>query len=601
MLLPLALALLQSLPLDLDAATSRTVEVVTPTPALVARALEFAGFDVGDCGQAVTPTGVRVTVTPEELNALLVRGYDLRVVDVGRPLRDLLAERSQSDGVPSGYLDLQAIEAELYAYAQAHPTLAQVVDLTVRFNAPATVEGRHILALKVSDNVTADEDEPAFLLVSAHHCREIVTPVIALDTIERLLGGYATDPNIRAVVDAQELWIVPVWNPDGYHHVFTVDNLWRKNRRVFSGGTGVDLNRNYPFLWSTACGGSTNAGSQTYRGPAPASEAETQAMLALSADRHFQKVLDYHSTGNETLWGYACPTSPIDAFWRAEATALSVASGYGGAERRPSADGEQYLWQFATTGAMAYLTETHTQFQPTYASAQAEAARVWPGTLHLLQRAMPIEGHVRSACSGAPVSASITYVSPTFSQGEGNSSNGRFGRFHAFLPPGTHTLRFEAAGFAPAVRQVVVQANATTTLDVDLDPLNGGATVFCPATASSTGLVPTIGPVGSTSVSANQFAVQVGGLPALELTALLLGQNLTQLQVFGGTLCIGRPQQRVGVAAADLLGSVQIPVNLAAAQVSAGVSYGLQLYYRDLAAGGSQLNFSPALMLTFCP
>ena len=147
-------------------------------------------------------------------------------------------------------------------------------------------------------------------------------------------------------------------------------------------------------------------------------------MRLLSADRHFAKVLDYHSTGRETLWGYACPTSPIDTFWRAEATALSAASGYGGVERRPSADGEQYHWQFATTGAMAFLTETHTEFQPTFASAGAEAALVWQGTRHLLRRPMPLAGHVRDACSGAPVAAAISYVAPAFSQAAARPASG---------------------------------------------------------------------------------------------------------------------------------------------------------------------------------
>ena len=36
------------------------------------------------------------------------------------------------------------------------------------------------------------------------------------------------------MVDGNEIWIAPVWNPDGYEYVFTTqDNLWRKNRRVF--------------------------------------------------------------------------------------------------------------------------------------------------------------------------------------------------------------------------------------------------------------------------------------------------------------------------------------------------------------------------------
>ena len=43
------------------------------------------------------------------------------------------------------------------------------------------------------------------------------------------------------------------------------------------------------------------------------------------------------------------------------------------------AEGEHPQWQFAKLGAYAFLIETHTEFQPSYDSALAEAAMVWPG------------------------------------------------------------------------------------------------------------------------------------------------------------------------------------------------------------------------------
>jgi len=595
----LVLTALQS---PIDASLCAKVEVRGPAPALVAHALSLAGFEVEGCGAALTRTGVELIVTPEELALLEKRGFNVRVRERGRPLADILAAREPNDGVvPGGYLDLAAIEQALATYASTYPTLAQVVDLTARFGAPLTFGGRSLKALKVSDNVTVDEDEPAFLLVSAHHCREIVTPVIALDSIERLLAGYAGNPALRTLVDTHEIWIVPVWNPDGYHHVFTVDNLWRKNRRPFPGGTGVDLNRNYPFLWNTACAGSSSTSSSTYRGPFPGSEAETAAMAVFSLDRHFAKVLDFHSSGRETLWGYACPTSPLDNFWRAEAIALSNACGYSGVERRPSADGEHYHWQFANTGAMAFLTETHSQFQPTYVSAQAEAAQVWPGVRQQLERPMPLAGHVRDACSGAPLAATITYLSPIFTQGESNRSNPRFGRYHAFLPPGTHSLRFEAPGYVTQVIAVTINSGTTTTREVALDPVAGGGTVLCNATPNSTGVVPTLTLVGSTSLAANQLAFQASGLPANQPTTLLLGTNFVSTPQFNGTLCIARPRPAFGIVQSGANGTVMLPADFVRAGLVVGETFGAQGYFRDPAAGGGTRNFTPALSLTVCP
>lgn len=56
------------------------------------------------------------------------------------------------------------------------------------------------------------------------------------------------------------------------------------------------------------------------------------------------------------------------------------------------------------------------------------------------------------------VRATITYVRPAFTGGEASSSEPTHGRFHAFLPPGSHTLRFEAPGFAPRTLPAVIGA-----------------------------------------------------------------------------------------------------------------------------------------------
>ena len=610
MLLPLTVALLASSPQTADEAPNVLVRIPSRDPRQLGSELEREGFDVlhetldADARAEARSDAVRVVASPAERRLLEARGLALEVEAIGRPLRDLLPPPDPGDGVvPGGYLDLAGVLAALSAFEAAHPTLARVVDLTATYGVAPTVQGRHLFALVISDNVASEEDEPSFLLVSAHHCREIVTPVIALDTIDRLLTGYATNPAIRAAVDDNEIWIAPIWNPDGYEHVFNVDNLWRKNRRPFAGGTGVDLNRNYPFGWSNACSGSTNPGSSSYRGPSPASEAETLTMLALSEAQRFEKVIDYHSTGRETLWGYACPTAPIDAYWRQEATTLSQASSYGGAERRPSADGEHFHWQFVTYGSMSYLTETHSQFQPSHTSAMAEAANVWPGTFWLLQRSMPLRGHVTHACTGAPVAATITYTSPVFTNGEASSSDPTHGRYHAFLPPGNHTLRFEAPGFAPRTLQAPVMANTTSVLDVALTPLSTAGTTFCPATPNSTGQVPTISSNGATSLAQNQLQLTVDRLPTQEPAVFLLGQNQTSTPVFGGVLCLGRPAYRLGLLNTGAAGLVQSTLDLTQSQITltAGTTVAYQLYYRDLAAGGPARNYSPALQLTFCP
>ena len=183
-------------------------------------------------------------------------------------------------------------------------------------------------------------------------------------------------------------------------------------------------------------------------------------MIAWSMDRHFAKLLDFHSFGREVLYGYACLTHPWLSFWQSEAITLSMQSGYIGEIRAPSADGEHYQWQFGTRGTFGFLTETATSFQPTYVSAQSEASLVWPGTLHLLERPIPLWGHVRDAQTGDPIEAIIDVQGVTFPNGEQITSGGAFGRYHLFAPPGTYDLAFSANGYTPVMHQVTLDATS---------------------------------------------------------------------------------------------------------------------------------------------
>src|SRR5437773_1255070 len=153
-----------------------------------------------------------------------------------------------------------------------------------------------------------------------------------------------------------------------------------------------------------------------------------------------------------------------------EATAISQASGYGGATRLPSAEGEHQEWEFAQMGAYAFLIETHTQFQPPYDSALAEAAMVWPGILSVIERPISISGHVTDAVTGAALEARIELLNVTFPNGETNSSGGRYGRYHMFLPPGTYDVRFSKAGYVSVVRTVSVTSSSASVMDIRLAP-----------------------------------------------------------------------------------------------------------------------------------
>ena len=61
--------------------------------------------------------------------------------------------------------------------------------------------------------------------------------------------------DIQTIVNTLDIVVFPQANPDGRNYSMTVDPMWRKNRRTQAPNSshgdcvGVDINRNYDFLW----------------------------------------------------------------------------------------------------------------------------------------------------------------------------------------------------------------------------------------------------------------------------------------------------------------------------------------------------------------
>lgn len=211
-------------------------------------------------------------------------------------------------GSMGGYFTFNEITQILDSMALLYPNL-----ITVKQGlSPLTHQGRTIWYVKISDNPNADESEPEVFYNSVHHAREAASVSQLIYYMWYLLENYSTNPDIKATVDATELYFVPCVNPDGYVYNQTISpnggGMWRKNRRNNGGGTyGVDLNRNYGYNWGyDNTGSSPTASSDTYRGPSAFSEPETQAIRDFCNTRQFVSCLNAHTYGNLLIypWGY---------------------------------------------------------------------------------------------------------------------------------------------------------------------------------------------------------------------------------------------------------------------------------------------------------
>lgn len=121
-----------------------------------------------------------------------------------------------------------------------------------------SVQGRPIVAWHLGE-----PGKKKVVLISLMHGNEPAPRRI----LTNLLDG---DP-----VFGLNLWVVPVYSPDGFaHHT-------RKNAH------GVDPNRNYPFKWVRQTGNYDS-------GPKPASEPETRAMMHFLSRVRPAYVLSFH-------------------------------------------------------------------------------------------------------------------------------------------------------------------------------------------------------------------------------------------------------------------------------------------------------------------
>jgi hypothetical protein len=385
------------------------------------------------------------------------------------------------------YFDADMVEARLKALHARYPGITQLVSLG------RSREGRPIWALKISDNPTEDEDEPAVLFNGAHHGEELLSTDFVLDLIDGLLEGYRSgDDASRRYVSRFTIWCVPLVNPDGnMHHVHYASAEGRKNGRDVNGdgvhnpGEGVDLNRNYPWRWGPDTGSSGQAASPYYRGDAPGSEPETQAMMRLADAERFVASLSFHTLATKllvpyTLDGVSNPL-PDEAWPLAEALVAAAplqpnGRSYVAAKNLYPVNGTDQDWLRFAHGTVALLLEgpLHNPSKPEQRLQALEGARpIWAGLLDRYLQGPTLAGHVRDA-DGLPIVAVITIDEVKLRAGERWSSRCRDGRFDRLLTkPGTYHVRAVAGG-QEVMSEVRVSGSGVTALELTI-PISGRA------------------------------------------------------------------------------------------------------------------------------
>ena len=363
---------------------------------------------------------------------------------------------SDDKGQGASFLDIDSYFSEYHTYETMvmhlemleglFPDIIRLYDLTENTGMGRTYQGRSVWAVKVGKGVGNEADyyddpaKPNVLIIGAHHGREWMSYEVCIYTAFYLAYNYGKsnvdddfdtlvnedrldgldndndglideDPSqgrVNYLVDNREIWIIPMINPDGVAYDHTISRAgagggWRKNLRnnippltdeFDPDNDGVDLNRNYPYMWWANRRGnvvnpdgvvmavdSANPSSDVYRGPPDGknqdgdsgtvgliphvdedpvdgidndgdgkvdedrdggfSEPETQAIGALvktfddqpdTGNIPFVTSISYHSVAGLVLWpwGYSRRPTPHDSLFKDIGNRLAVATGYQG-------------------------------------------------------------------------------------------------------------------------------------------------------------------------------------------------------------------------------------------------------------------------------
>ena len=326
---------------------------------------------------------------PRDRARLVDAGYvwRTRVADVAAAnARARRADRAYAaqvgrSSLPSGRTSYRRYDdylRELDALVKRRPALVRPVTLPGR-----SVEGRPIVGVEISEGVArGDDGKPVYVVIGGHHAREWPSSEVSMELAIDLVRNFGKDARVTALLRRERVFVIPVANPDGFtvsrenqtSQSYTGASSQGSNRRKNCASTrasedgrpctersGVDLNRNYGAFWGGG-GASTDPDADTYRGPAPWSEPESDAFHRLSQRLQITNLQSMHNYAALVLrppgfreQGIAPDERRLKQLGDAIGRATGFASQY--AYQLYEVTGAAEDWNYAAQGAFGYTIE----------------------------------------------------------------------------------------------------------------------------------------------------------------------------------------------------------------------------------------------------
>ncbi|MCB0804469.1 MAG: T9SS type A sorting domain-containing protein [Bacteroidales bacterium] len=348
----------------------------------------------------------------------------------------------------------------MYQFEEDYPELCTIVSFG------ETVEGRELLAARISDNTGDDPGEPQFLYTATMHGDETAGYVLMLRLINYLLENYATDQQVAQLVNHLDIWINPLANPDGTYHSGneTVYGSTRYN------ANNVDLNRNF---------------HDPEDGPHPDGneyQPETLAFMELADDNRFLMAANFH--GGFEVFNYPWDTwsqlHADDDWWQftgrewADTVHKYAPSGYFDELNNGITNG--YQWYTTSGSRQDYMNYFHHCREVTL---EISTLKLFPpGNLpdlweynyrsflnFMKQSLYGFTGTVKESWSGNPLEATITLVGHESNNSE-MVSNPMDGYFFRPVFEGTYDIKVNTENSEKIFESVAIQNYEQIYLDV---------------------------------------------------------------------------------------------------------------------------------------
>ena len=369
-----------------------------------------------------------------------------------------VSEAMNWDKYPT-YLQYDSI---MQSFSKIYPSLCRLDTIGT------SVNGKLVLALKISASAASNENKPEVFYTSTMHGNETGGFILMLHLADYLLKNYGVDDRVTNLLDNLAIWINPLANPDGtYGQGNTISSPTRGN------ANGYDLNRNFPDPIT----------------PNTVRQKETLDMIRFMRNHKFVLSANFHS-GSEVVnypWDRWLSKLHADDSWfnSISRSYADTAHVYGGPAYMNFLDNgvsRGAVWYIIYGGRQDFVTwelhgrEVTIELDDQYVTPEAQLTLLWQNNWHsmlgYLENALyGIHGLIRNVNTHVPVPAKV------FIYGHDKDSSQVYsdtltGSFERFLYPGSWDLTFSATGYlSQTITNIVVAPFQKTEVTVDMSPV----------------------------------------------------------------------------------------------------------------------------------